>query len=85
MITSQCIQRLALSAALLILPLIIYCGDMAGNPHQADGSAQRDQTATASLPSAAGKFREKHEVRARQILADIENRSPDAIPDTSTD
>jgi hypothetical protein len=73
MITSQWTQRVALSAALLVLPLILYCGEIAGNPHPEAGSTVQAETVTSSvLPAAAGASK-KEEDRNRNILADMKN------------
>lgn len=72
MITSQCFQRMALSAALLVLPLIIYCSEIVGNPNPAVGSADQVKTVTSSVTSATGGLSEKDEALVRRVLADME-------------
>ena len=71
MITSQCIQRMTLSAALLVLPLIIYCSEIVGNPHPAVQSAERVQTLTSPVTSAAHQTLTNDKAVARQIFADM--------------
>lgn len=84
MITSQCIQRMALSAVLLVLPLVIYCGDIAGIPHQTVGSAEQTSTATSSVSSrASGGTLQNHDTFEGHILADKKNRTSDTVLDAN--
>lgn len=79
MITSQCIQRVALSAVLLVLPLIIYCSEIVGNPHPEVGSAEQAKAVTSPVPSAVEGLQEKDQSLARQTLDDMENKTgPDS-------
>jgi len=73
MITSQWIQRVALSAALLVLPLILYCGEIAGNPHPEVGSTVQAETVTSSVLPAADGASKKEGAGNRSILADMKN------------
>jgi hypothetical protein len=73
MITSQWIQRVAFSAALLVLPLILYCGEIAGNPHPEVASTVQAETVTSSVLPAAGGTSKKEEAGNRNILADMKN------------
>lgn len=75
MITSQCIQRMALSAALLVLPLIIYCSEIVGNPNPAIGSADQVKTVATPVSSATSGASKKDEALARRVLADMEKRT----------
>jgi hypothetical protein len=72
MITSQYIQRMALAAVLLVLPLIIYCSEIVGNPNPSIGSADQIKTVTTPVSPAAGGLSEKDEALARRVLADME-------------
>jgi hypothetical protein len=54
MITSECIHRMALSAALLVLPLILYCSEITGNPHPEIGSTVQAETVASSVLPAQG-------------------------------
>lgn len=74
MITSQSIQRLALSAALLVLPLIIYCSEISGSPQPVVGSADKVETVTSAVPSAADSISKKDETQNRRVLADMDGR-----------
>lgn len=74
MITSQSIQRLALSAALLVLPLIIYCSEISGSPQTADGPADKVETVTSAASSAADSISIKDEAQDRRVLADVDGR-----------
>ena len=73
MITNDCIQRMALSAALLVLPLIFYCSEIAGNPHPEVGATVQAGTVEASvLPATEGTL--KKEVSGdTNILADMKD------------
>ncbi|MEJ2659954.1 MAG: hypothetical protein P8Z73_04410 [Desulfobacteraceae bacterium] len=73
MITGQCIQRMALSAALLVLPLILYCSEIVGNPHSAVESADQVKTVTSPESSGAHRTSKEEEAVVRRILADMEN------------
>lgn len=73
MLTGQWIQRLALSAALLVLPLIIYCSEISENPHSAAVSASQTEAATSSVPFATDGAPGKEKSQARKILADMIN------------
>lgn len=68
MITSQCMQRMALSAVLLVLPLIIYCSEIVGNPHSAVESAHQVKTVTSSVTSAVHRPSKEDEALARRTL-----------------
>jgi hypothetical protein len=65
MITSECIHRMALSAALLVLPLILYCSEITGNPHPEIGSTvqaetvQAETVASSVLPAQGTAKKEK--------------------------
>lgn len=72
MITSQYIQRMALAAILLVLPLIIYCSEIIGNPNPAIGSADQIQTVVTSVSSGTGGLLKKDKAPARRVLADME-------------
>lgn len=74
MITSHCLQRMALSAALLVLPLLNYCGEISEKPYPEAGSVEQVEPVTSSGPSAALGTQDEEAVRTRQILADMENR-----------
>ena len=83
MITGQCIQRLAFAAALLVLPLIIYCSEIAGNPYPVAGSAGQGETvapsSAPSVPPATGRSSVQDKSPGRRILADMKNRThPDS-------
>ena len=85
MITSQCIQRMALSAALLVLPLIIYCGDIVGNPQNTAGTAEQAGTATPPVSTESKKVSGEKETQVHRILADIGKRDPAPVPGTHVD
>lgn len=73
MITSDCIHRMTLSAALLVLPLIIYCSEISGNPHPEVRAAVQGETVASSVLPAAHATSKKEETGARDILADMKN------------
>jgi hypothetical protein len=73
MLTGQWIQRFALSSALLVLPLIIYCSEISENPHSELGSAGQTEAVTPSVPPAISKISSKEKPRDRKILADMIN------------
>ena len=68
MITSDCIHRMTLSAALLVLPLIIYCSEISGNPHPEVGSTVRAETVASSVAPAAQGTSKKEKAGAGNIL-----------------
>lgn len=74
MITSQSIQRLVLSAALLVLPLIIYCSEISGSPQPEVESADKVETLSSNASSAAGGISKKDEAQNRRVLADVDGR-----------
>jgi hypothetical protein len=78
MINSHCIQRMALSAALLVLPLIIYCSEIVGNPYPAVGSAEQAKAVASPVSSAADR-NQGDEAPARRILVDAKNKT---LPDS---
>ena len=85
MITSQCIQRMALSAALLVLPLIIYCGDIAGNQHSTAETIEQAGTAAPPVSTESKNVSGEKETQAHRILADMEKRDPAPVPGTHVD
>jgi hypothetical protein len=73
MYTSQWIQRIALSAALLVLPLIIYCSEISESPHPGVGSAGQTEAVPSSGPDATHGTPNPDPAQARKILADMKN------------
>jgi hypothetical protein len=80
MITSQSIQRLALSAALLVLPLIIYCSEISGSPQPEAGSADKVETVTSAASSAADGISKKDEAQTGFWLTWTAGADP--VPDS---
>ena len=72
MTTSHSIQRLALSAVLLVLPLIIYCSEISGSPQSSVGPDEKVETVTSAASSAVDGVSKKDNARTRRVLADMD-------------
>jgi hypothetical protein len=75
MITSRSLHRLIFSAALLLLPLLSYCGEMTGASYPEVGPADQVDTLTTSVEPAPQAAQERKAALTRRILADMENRA----------